>query len=230
MKDFKHLNDLADLDYFREMRTGIPEVVYAQGKTYEDVVKIMTALLERTGHAMATRLPPDYLEQISSERFPGAELTVHQRARIAVASNTDYQPRTGGGRVGILTAGTSDIPVAEEARVILQEMGCEVVYRYDVGVAGIHRVLDPLKEMVQNKVSALIVIAGMDGILPTIVRGLVDLPVIGVPTSTGYGYGGGGTAALMTMLQSCSPGITVVNIDNGFGAAVAARLIAASPR
>ncbi len=131
-----------------------------------------------------------------------------------------------GGTIAILAAGTSDIPVAEEARVTAEVMGCEVLAHYDVGIAGIHRLLDPLREVVAKDVSALVVVAGMEGTLPSVVRGLVTVPVIGVPTSTGYGYGGQGQAALMTMLQSCAPGLTVVNIDNGFGAGATAALIA----
>jgi hypothetical protein len=126
----------------------------------------------------------------------------------------------------VLAAGTSDIPTAEEARVTAEVMGCAVLARYDVGIAGIHRLLEPLREIVSIEVSAIVVVAGMEGALPSVVRGLVSVPVIGVPTSTGYGYGGHGQGALMTMLQSCAPGLTVVNIDNGFGAGATAALIA----
>jgi hypothetical protein len=126
----------------------------------------------------------------------------------------------------VLAAGTSDIPAAEEAKVTAEVMGCQVLAYYDVGIAGIHRLMEPLRETLVQDVSAIVVVAGMEGALPSVVRGLVPVPVIGVPTSTGYGYGGKGEAALMTMLQSCAPGLTVVNIDNGFGAGATAALIA----
>src|SRR5262249_38515477 len=132
-----------------------------------------------------------------------------------------------GGRVGVLTAGTSDIPVAEEALALCREMGCEVLRAYDVGVAGLHRLFEPLRAMLAAPVDVLIVAAGVDGALPSVVAGLVDVPVIGLPTSVGYGMGGGGVAALSSMLQTCAPGLVVVNIDNGIGAGAMAGLIAA---
>jgi len=128
--------------------------------------------------------------------------------------------------VGLLTAGTADIPVAEEAALVIEHMGCRVERAYDVGVAGLHRLTEPLARLVEAEVDVLVVVAGMEGALPSVVAGLVDVPVIGVPTSTGYGLGGDGTAALYAMLQSCSPGLVVVNIDNGVGAGAAAALIA----
>ena len=128
--------------------------------------------------------------------------------------------------MGILTAGTADIPVAEEAKTVLEEMGYEVLAEYDVGVAGVHRLFPSLRKMLENDVKVLIVVAGMEGALPSLVASLVDVPVIGVPTSTGYGIGGGGVGALISMLQSCSLGLVVVNIDNGVGAGIAAALIA----
>jgi NCAIR mutase (PurE)-related protein len=132
-----------------------------------------------------------------------------------------------GGQVGILSAGTSDIPVAEEAAALCCEMGCAVQRAYDVGVAGLHRLFEPLQAMLAAPVDAIIVAAGMDGALPSVVAGLVDVPVIGLPTSVGYGLGGGGLGALTSMLQTCSPGLAVVNIDNGIGAGAMAGLIAA---
>ncbi len=131
-----------------------------------------------------------------------------------------------GGRIGLMTAGTADIAIAEEARIFATEMGCDVFWAYDVGIAGIHRTLEALDVLLKEDVDVIIVVAGMDAVLPITVRGLVDLPVIGVPTSVGYGIGEKGMAPLMTMLQSCSPGLTVVNIDNGFGAASFAALSA----
>ncbi len=128
--------------------------------------------------------------------------------------------------MGLITAGTSDIPVAEEAALVIVHMGCEVERGYDTGVAGVHRLLEPLTRMVEKGADVLVVAAGMEGALPSVVAGLVDIPVIGVPTSTGYGMGGDGTGALYSILQSCSPGLVAVNIDNGVGAGAAAALIA----
>ena len=130
------------------------------------------------------------------------------------------------GKIGILCGGTSDIPIAEEAKITAEFIGCDVITAYDVGVAGIHRLFAPLKNMIKNKVCCIIVLAGMEGALPSVVAGLTDVPVIGVPISVGYGVGAGGSSALHSMLSSCSPGLTVVNIDNGFGAACFASLIA----
>jgi hypothetical protein len=184
----KELGKTCKLDLCRELRTGVPEVVYAENKEVQEVSDILTTLAKANGIAMATK--------VKREDF-----------------------------VGILAAGTSDVPVAEEARVTCEVLGCETIYAYDVGVAGIHRLFEPLRNMI-DKVCVIIVAAGMEGVLPTIVKSLVDVPVIGVPTSVGYGIGKDGVAALMTMLNSCSPGLAVVNIDNGFGAGVFASLIA----
>jgi NCAIR mutase (PurE)-related protein len=147
-------------------------------------------------------------------------------ARCAAIHRPGYvRPRTDG-RIGVLTAGTSDVPVAEEARLIAEEMGCDVYTAYDVGVAGIHRLFEPLVEMLAARVAALVVCAGMDGALASVVAGLSPVPVVGVPVSTGYGAGGKGRAALLAMLQTCAPGLTVVNVDNGVGAGATAALIA----
>jgi NCAIR mutase (PurE)-related protein len=145
---------------------------------------------------------------------------------MVVVRRPDLAPPAPGGRVGVLTAGTSDIPRAEEAEVIAREMGCQVVSAYDVGVAGLHRLAEPLRQFKERRVDVVVVAAGMDGALPSVVAGLVDVPVIGLPTSIGYGLGGRGVAALLSMLQTCAPGLTVVNIDNGIGAGATAALIA----
>ncbi|MBI4813775.1 MAG: nickel pincer cofactor biosynthesis protein LarB, partial [Methanobacterium sp.] len=146
----------------------------------------------------------------------------NQKARILVLKDGELEKQ---GKIGVITAGTSDIPVAEEARVVAEEAGCEVLTSYDVGVAGIHRLFSKIRWMLEEGVKTIIVVAGMEGALPSVVAGLVDVPVIGVPTSVGYGVGEGGFAALNAMLQSCAPGIAVVNIDNGFGAAVFAATV-----
>jgi pyridinium-3,5-biscarboxylic acid mononucleotide synthase len=212
------------LDYDRETRKGIPEIVLAEVKTDEQVLSIVRAFVTRNGRAVVTRLRPGTRDLLEGE-FPG-RVDAWPVARAAAIHAPGYnRPRTGG-HVGILTAGTSDIPVAEEARLVAEEMGCQVSTLYDVGVAGLHRLLSPLRELLASDVAVLVVCAGMDGALPSVVSGLAPVPVIGVPTSIGYGAGGKGRAALLAMLQTCAPGLTVVNIDNGTGAGATAALIA----
>jgi NCAIR mutase (PurE)-related protein len=212
------------LDFDRETRKGIPEIVLAEVKTDEQVLAIVRAFVATNGRAVATRLRVGTLALLQTE-FPGC-VDARPVARAAAVHAPDYNhPRTGG-HVGILTAGTSDIPIAEEARLVAEEMGCQVTSLYDVGVAGLHRLLSPLRELLASDVAVLVVCAGMDGALPSVVSGLSPVPVIGVPTSIGYGAGGKGRAALLAMLQTCAPGLTVVNIDNGAGAGATAALIA----
>ena len=211
-------------DFDRETRKGIPEIVLAEVKTDEQVLSIVRAFVETNGRAVATRLRAGTLALLQAE-FPG-HVDARPVARAAAIHAPDYiRPQTGG-HVGILTAGTSDIPVAEEARLVAEEMGCQTATLYDVGVAGLHRLLSPLRELLASDVAVLVVCAGMDGALPSVVSGLSPVPVIGVPTSIGYGAGGKGRAALLAMLQTCAPGLTVVNIDNGAGAGATAALIA----
>ena len=211
-------------DFDRETRKGIPEIVLAEVKTDEQVLSIVRAFVETNGRAVATRLRAGTLALLQAE-FPG-HVDARPVARAAAIHAPDYiRPQTGG-HVGILTAGTSDIPVAEEARLVAEEMGCQTATLYDVGVAGLHRLLSPLRELLASDVAVLVVCAGMDGALPSVVSGLSPVPVIGVPTSIGYGVGGKGRAALLAMLQTCAPGLTVVNIDNGAGAGATAALIA----
>jgi NCAIR mutase (PurE)-related protein len=215
----------ARLDFGRERRKGIPEMVLAGVKTDEQVLAIARAFVERTGRAVLTRLRPTTMDLLEVELAP---FTVDLRriARAAAVYGPGYVRPETGGRIGILSAGTSDIPVAEEARLVAEEMGCAVATAYDVGVAGLHRLFDPLAEILESGAAALIVCAGMDGALPSVVAGLAPVPVIGVPTSIGYGVGGRGRAALLAMLQTCAPGLTVVNVDNGAGAGATAALIA----
>lgn len=216
----------ARLDVNRSERTGIPEAILAEGKTHDQVVAAVERIAEKSGVALATRVSDDCAKALQSSLGSKLRMTHNHLARTVVASRPDFEGRETGGRIALLAAGTSDIPAAEEARVTAEVMGCQVFAHYDVGIAGIHRLMEPLKEILAQDVSAVVVVAGMEGALPSVVRGLVPVPVIGVPTSTGYGYGGKGEAALMTMLQSCAPGLTVVNIDNGFGAGATAALIA----
>ena len=215
----------AQLDFHREARAGIPEIVLADVKTDEQIFRITRAFLERTGRALLTRLRPETMARLADE-FADCVINTREVARAAVIYTPDYERPDTGGKVGILTAGTSDVPVAEEARLVAEAMGCQVQTLYDVGVAGLHRLVGPLRELLLNDVAALVVCAGMDGALPSVVAGLAPVPVIGVPTSIGYGAGGKGRAALLSMLQTCAPGLTVVNIDNGVGAGATAALIA----
>jgi len=214
-------------DFLRHHRKGVPEVIMARGKDPDATLAIIRSFLERCGRAIVSGVPPELEGRLRSELEPGASIEWHPASRCAVLRSGQAPAETTLGRVGVVTAGTSDIPVAEEAEILCQEMGCEVYAIYDVGVAGLHRLFDPLEELVKRrKVDAIIVAAGMDGALPSVVSGLVDVPVIGLPTSIGYGYGGKGKAALLSMLQTCSPGLAVVNIDNGVGAGAMAGLIA----
>lgn len=215
----------ACLDFTREARKGVPEVVYAGVKSDEQVIAIVRAFLDRTGHAVVSRLRARTVERLRRE-FADCAVDLRRTARAAAIYAPGYTRPHTGGQIGILTAGTADVPVAEEARLIAEEMGCSVATLYDVGVAGLHRLLNSFGELMAREPSALIVCAGMDGALPSVVAGLADVPVIGVPTRVGYGAGGRGRAALLSILQSCSPGLVAVNVGNGVGAGVTAAMIA----
>jgi hypothetical protein len=212
-------------DPARERRKGVPEVIFAEAKTTPQVIAMAQSLLGATGRAIVSRVRPETLVALRQE-FQSSVLRVCEAARALVIYQQGYTPVQTGGRVGVLSAGTSDVPAAEEAALIAEEMGCQVACIYDVGVAGLHRLLEPLSELLSSGVDVLIVAAGMDGALPSVVAGLVPVPVIGLPTSVGYGLGGNGVAALLSMLQTCAPGLSVVNIDNGIGAGSTAALIA----
>jgi NCAIR mutase (PurE)-related protein len=219
---YEEVGGFARLDHHRGVRQGLPEVVLAEGKTTDQVVAIIERLAAHGGPVLATRATPAVYKAVR-DRVPAAEY--NRLARTILVPDPDALS----GRPGILvlTAGTADIPVAEEAAVTATTMGNAVERVYDVGVAGIHRLLDRLDALRRARV--IVVVAGMDGALPSVVGGLVDVPVIAVPTSVGYGAAFGGLSALLTMLTSCAAGITVVNIDNGFGAGFAAALINRMP-
>lgn len=214
------------LDPDRASRTGIPEIVLAERKTTGDVARSLMHLARLSGRAVASRVRPEQAADLPGLIEPSYTLTLDGDARLAVVAFGDARPVSNGGRVAIISAGASDRPVAREAQVMAEEMGSEVMWIADVGVAGLHRLIRPLQDVVAFDADAVIVAAGMDGALPAVVAGLITIPVIGLPVSVGYGYGGDGTGALMSMLQSCSPGIAVVNIDNGIGAGSMAALIA----
>lgn len=217
--------DMASPDVNRESRKGVPEVIMAETKQSDDVIAIARHFLSATGRALLSRVSDDLLDRLRRE-FAELEVESYPASRMVVLREPGRRVPKTGGKVGIVTAGTSDVPVAEQAKVVALEMGCEVMAAFDVGVAGIHRLFRPLKTMIDAGVDVIIVAAGMDGALPSVVAGLVDVPVIGLPTSVGYGLGGKGVAALLSMLQTCSPGLTVVNIDNGVGAGATAALLA----
>ena len=205
-------------DYARQQRCGVPEVIYGAGKTASQIVAIIRALNDAGQNAFATRVTP---EQAAAVREELPDAVYRAEARILVRDVVPLPPPAG--KVAVLCAGTSDLPVAEEAAVTAERMGAAVERIYDVGVAGLHRLLSRVERFVDAH--AIIVVAGMEGALPSVVGGLIDKPVIAVPTSVGYGAGFNGLAALLGMLNTCAAGVTVVNIDNGFGAGVAAARI-----
>lgn len=206
------------LDRNRSMRKGIPEVVYGAPKTPAKVAEICAS---RPGSLLlVSKASRDHFEAVR-EKVPDAEF--REDCGIIVIGK---MPEPGRGLIGIITAGTSDVPVAEEAAAMAEAMGVKVMKYYDVGVAGLHRISEPVKDLTEADADAIVVVAGMEGALPTLVSSMSVAPVIGVPTSTGYGAGGKGEAALLCILQTCSPGLTAVNIDNGIGGGGMAALIA----
>lgn len=209
----------ATIDHDRSLRLGFPEVIYGAGKTSEQIAEIAAHISAQGDGLLVTRVAPDAAERLRA-KIPAIQLNAVARTAYLPGK---HPPTRGTGIVAIVTAGTSDLPVAEEAAVTLEALGNCVARITDVGVAGIHRVLAKREALVSAAV--IIVIAGMDGALPSVVGGLVRAPVIAVPTSVGYGASFQGIAPLLTMLNSCAAGVTVVNIDNGFGAAVAASRI-----
>jgi NCAIR mutase (PurE)-related protein len=222
----EELGGRARLDLGRWLRRGIPEVVLAPGKSPEDAAALTIAIAERQGQGLISRMSADHHQALHAAAARAA-MEVVEYGPSARVLKPGYTPVSIDARVGILTAGTSDVPVANEARMVADAAGVEVRLEADLGVAGLHRFVGPLAAILEWGADVLVVAAGMDGVLPGLVAGLISLPVIGLPISTGYGRGGGGEAALLTMLQSCSTGLTVVNIDNGVGAGTAAVLVAA---
>ncbi len=215
-KTFENVGDFACLDLERKKRTGFPEVVFCQGKPVDQAVAIFKKLYEANGLVLGTRAS---LEQYKAVKLEIPEAVWHDDARCI----TIGEPKETLGRVAVCTAGTTDIPVAEEAAVTAYMCGAKVDKFYDVGVAGIHRLLSKIDDI--RKANAIVAVAGMEGALCTVIGGLVDVPVIAVPTSVGYGANFGGVSALLAMINSCAAGTTVVNIDNGFGAGYSAAQI-----
>lgn len=207
----------AKIDHHRRIRNGYPEVIYGEGKTPAQVAEIFRRLADKNPNVLCTRASDAAAEAVRA-KIPGAEY--HELCRIVALRRDQTVPI---GRVALAAAGTSDLPVAEEAAISLEVFGSRVERMYDVGVAGIHRLLSHGEAL--GKCNCVVAVAGMEGALPSVIGGLVDVPVIAVPTSVGYGASFGGVTALLAMLNSCASGISVVNIDNGFGAAYQADMI-----
>jgi pyridinium-3,5-biscarboxylic acid mononucleotide synthase len=220
---YEALDEFAKIDHHRQLRTGFPEVIWGADKTPEQLIRIMTAMRQDSTVVMATRIKAEIYQQL---KIAIPDLVYYPTARICALSVPKTPTQTG--TISILTAGTADIPVAEEAAITAELSGFAVIRLWDVGVAGIHRLL--LNRQVVYDAQVLIVVAGMEGALPSVVAGMADCPVIAVPTSVGYGASFSGVAPLLTMLNSCAAGIGVVNIDNGFGAAILAGQILRTAR
>ena len=220
----EEIENFAKIDTGRKIRKGIPEVIFAERKQFSDIKKIILKVLQKTNSVVVSRIQKNDLKKIIA-------FCKKNKFKIKTGRDTStilvYQKqiKVGRGKIGIITAGTSDISVAEEARLMCESMNCECITSYDIGIAGLHRTFPILKEFMKSEVDVIIVVAGMEGALASVVSSTVDIPVVGVPTSVGYGYGQKGVAALASMLQSCSLGLTVVNIDNGIGAGAAAAKI-----
>jgi NCAIR mutase (PurE)-related protein len=224
LKDFP-FEDLgfAKVDHHRELRQGFPEVIFGEGKTPQQISSIASAILSRSGRVLITRANNDAFKEVESVH-PNAIYDNSSRI-ITISEVSDNTPGLPG--VLVACAGTSDLPVATEASITAEMMGCDVKRIFDVGVAGIHRLFDKMDDL--NKARVIVAVAGMEGALPSVIGGLVNVPIIAVPTSIGYGASFGGIAALLAMLNSCAPGIGVVNIDNGFGAGyLAANIVLSS--
>lgn len=211
------------IDHHRSLRTGIPEVIYGAGKTPEQIAAIVNRMMANTGSAIVTRASRPAVEAVLAD-YPQAR--DHAVAHLIAVG--DFPPPAPSPFVAVVSAGTSDLPVAEEAALIVELLGTRVERVYDVGVAGVHRLLD--KRDLLWRAACVIAVAGMEGALATVIGGLVDCPTIAVPTSIGYGVSFNGLAALLSMLNSCAPGVSVVNIDNGFGAGVCANMIVRGKR
>jgi len=223
----ERIGDHTIFDHAREARRGIPEIILGESKPPEIVSEIIRKVMENKRIIIVSRASRSHFDAVV-DAIGSEGVKWEERARMIVIDRIGPCAREG--LIGILAAGTSDISVAEEARIVAEVMGCQVMTAYDVGIAAFHRFVDPLESMLKNGCDAIVVVAGMEGALASVVSSLSDVPVIGVPTSIGYGMGGRGQAALLSMLQTCSPGLVVVNIDNGVGAGATAALISLRSR
>lgn len=223
----KNLNTVK-LDVNRDLRVGFPEIIYGPGKKYDDIRNSALAMLQSRGRVFIYGLAGEYKSRLINDLGLDLNKYIIKEANNLLLIkdkellNNNENEREKIGRVALLTGGTVDVPYAEETALILEELGVEVFKYYDVGVANLNRVLEALSDVIKHGIDLIIVFAGMDGVLPVVTASIVPIPVIGVPISSGYGFGGNGNAALMTMLQSCVPGLVVVNINNTVGAAAAA--------
>ena len=221
------IGDIAKLDVHRELRKGMPEIIFAENKEYKDIIRIALAAIRRNGQVVVSRIRKKELARVSSAlKKNGMVVEAGRNSTTLLASDRSFGRKMTGAKIGIMAAGTSDIGVAEEARLVAKAMGCEAIASYDIGIAGMHRIFPALKEIAEQSAGAIVVVAGMEGALASVVASVVDVPVVGVPTSVGYGFGANGIAALASMLQSCTLGLAVVNIDNGVGAGAYAASIA----
>ena len=219
------IENIAQLDTGRKHRRGIPEVIFGENKKLVEIKKIIQKIMKNTNSVLVSRVnKKDYPKLIEFIKKSHLKTRIGKNSSSILIYKKPLKKMRG--KVGIVTAGTSDIGVAEEARLMCEAMNCTCICSYDVGIAGMHRIFPILKEFTKNDIDAIIVVAGMEGALATLVSSLVDIPGIGVPTSVGYGYGEKGIAALASMLQSCALGLSVVNIDNGIGAGAIAANIA----
>lgn len=229
------VDDVARIDYNRYLRRGVPEIIYAKGKTTKQLLQILTKLISKRENDWAA--VPIIISKVSQSQAESIIESLKNKSRftiryfenadlVVLRSKKNSRTRAQGGKVALLAAGTSDTRTLNESELVLNLFGCRTIRYNDVGVAGLHRLIQPLKEITSFDPDAIIVAAGMEGALPSVVAGLSSVPIIGLPTSAGYGYGGDGEAALMSMLQACSLGVCVVNIDGGVAAGVIAWLIA----
>ena len=213
----EEIEDIAKIDINRRRRKGIPEVVFAETKKLEEIKKITKKTLEKTNSIIISRIKKeDYSKIITFAKKLKVKIKTGKNSSSILLFKKSIKFQ--GGKVGIITAGTSDVGIAEESRLMCESMNCKCISSYDVGVAGIQRIFPVLKKMIKEDVDCIIVAAGMEGALATLVSSMTDIPIIGIPISVGYGYGGKGITALASMLQSCSLGLSVVNIDNGIAA------------
>jgi NCAIR mutase (PurE)-related protein len=221
------IGDIAKLDVNRELRKGMPEIIFAENKEYKDIIRIALAAIRRNGQVVVSRIRKNELAKVTSAlKKRRMVIEAGRNSTTLLAYDKSFGRKMTGATIGIMAAGTSDIGVAEEARLVARAMGCDTIASYDIGIAGMHRLFPALKEMAAQQAGAIVVVAGMEGALASVVASVVDVPVVGVPTSVGYGFGGNGVAALASMLQSCTLGLAVVNIDNGVGAGAYAASIA----
>ena len=219
------IENFAQIDMGRKYRKGIPEVIFAERKTTDEIKKIIVKVMEKSNCVLISRIQKkDYSKIVKFVRAKKLRIRDGKNTTTILIHKSSLKKN--GGKVGIVTAGTSDIGVAEEARLTCEAMHCDTITTYDVGIAGLHRIFPIIKKFIESDVDTIIVAAGMEGALASVVSSLVNIPVIGLPTSVGYGYGEKGVASLASMLQSCSLGLSVVNIDNGIGAGAVASNIA----